>query len=239
MEQPEGHVRVPLSLLERDAVSDGAKLLYGYLAWRAGDKGYCWPGEERIAKDLGKSVPTVRRRLKELESLALVECTRPGKRLTNRYRILACGDRSDLSGHDDVMDQKHPSDRSEVSGSERSEVSARTSKGEQEKESKQEAGDRSEMIAHHASGPFQGRECRSHGHRIRWSNGTRDFCVSCQAPEDPEIRFQALREVDQEFEESLNVAREATQIKGAREYVASLEAEKLRAIDELRAQVNS
>lgn len=53
-------------------ISDGAYRLYALLLKYARDTAGCWPGRKRLAEDLGKSVPTVERRLAELVKRGLI-----------------------------------------------------------------------------------------------------------------------------------------------------------------------
>lgn len=53
-------------------LSDGAYRLYALLLKYARDKSGCWPGRKRLAKDLGKSVATIERRLAELVKHGLI-----------------------------------------------------------------------------------------------------------------------------------------------------------------------
>ena len=57
--------------LDQD-LSDGAFRLYVLLLMYARQADGCWPGRERLAKDLGASVPTVDRRLSELVKKGLI-----------------------------------------------------------------------------------------------------------------------------------------------------------------------
>lgn len=71
------------------AGSPGAKIVLLLLADRADDKNSCWPSQERLATESEQSIATVRRRLRDLETLGLIWTERrniPGmKRATNRY----------------------------------------------------------------------------------------------------------------------------------------------------------
>lgn len=60
-------------LMARHEVNDGGKLLYGVLLKHAGKRGYCYPGEEVLAQELGKSVRQIRRLIQELVTLRLIE----------------------------------------------------------------------------------------------------------------------------------------------------------------------
>ena len=56
-----------------------ARIVYLYLEQRANRDGICWPSHKRIAKDLGISVSTVKRAIKDLKEFRLLKST-------NRYR---------------------------------------------------------------------------------------------------------------------------------------------------------
>lgn len=85
---------IPLWLVERREVSAGAKLLYSALARRAGENGECFPGQARLASDLGiggneeSRERTVRRYLKELIENELLEVEQRGLQLTNVYHFV-------------------------------------------------------------------------------------------------------------------------------------------------------
>lgn len=49
-----------------------ARIVYLYLEQRANKDGICWPSQKRIAKDLGISVSTVKRALKDLNDNRLI-----------------------------------------------------------------------------------------------------------------------------------------------------------------------
>jgi hypothetical protein len=68
----------PCWLLERKEVSPRAKLVWGYLNHRLGDKDYCWPFVDAIALGTGISEREVPRCLEELERLGLLDIVRPG-----------------------------------------------------------------------------------------------------------------------------------------------------------------
>lgn len=69
--------RVPIGILSRPGLTDGAKLLYGLLARYAGQDGRCHPSQERLARDLCKSARQVRRLVAELEAAGLIRATLP------------------------------------------------------------------------------------------------------------------------------------------------------------------
>jgi hypothetical protein len=82
---------VPNWLLERNELSQGAKLAYArlcqYAAKDGADEGAAWPKRETLADELGVTARQVDRYLKELESYKLIEVDRPGLTKSNRYRF--------------------------------------------------------------------------------------------------------------------------------------------------------
>ena len=72
--------KVPVALLASPHISDGSKVLYGYLKWLQGTNGNCCPSVSMMATDLNVSQDTIRRRLTELEKYQYLSVTRcPGK----------------------------------------------------------------------------------------------------------------------------------------------------------------
>lgn len=79
-----GFTQIPNALLRRPGLSAGAKLTYvGLLsyAWQ----GSCFPGQERLAADLGLGKRSVIRHLQELQTAGLLIVKRRGLRQTNIY----------------------------------------------------------------------------------------------------------------------------------------------------------
>jgi hypothetical protein len=82
-----GFTQVPNFILTKKGVSVGAKLAYAMLlkyAW--GDDG-CFPGQVKLAEDMGAGERSVRTYLKELEAGGLLEITQRGLGKTNLYRL--------------------------------------------------------------------------------------------------------------------------------------------------------
>ena len=124
-----GFVQVPRLVLEDPRLSDADLRVYHWLAWYAHGGGNCWPGQECLAKLLGRDVRSVRRSLQSLEVCGYVRPRRRGRGHTNDYEMvydLPHGhpslehDRTDLSGH-----VGH--DRTDLSGLERTGVSGHES----------------------------------------------------------------------------------------------------------------
>ena len=66
-------------------LSDGAVRLYWLLRHYCRDKEVCFPGQERLAGQLVTSIARVRRLLRELERVGVLETRRKGKKLPNDY----------------------------------------------------------------------------------------------------------------------------------------------------------
>jgi hypothetical protein len=82
-----GFTQVPNFILTKADISVGAKLAYAMLlkyAWY--DEG-CFPGQAKLAGDMGAGERSVRTYLKELETGGLLEITQRGLGKTNLYRL--------------------------------------------------------------------------------------------------------------------------------------------------------
>jgi len=82
-----GFTQVPNFVLTDETLSIGAKLTYAMFLHYAWHKDSCFPGQDRLAKDIGMSRPRVTEFIKELERAELVAITRRGQGKTNLYRI--------------------------------------------------------------------------------------------------------------------------------------------------------
>ncbi len=92
--QPEGgFTQIPNSILRNAKLSDGAVRLYAVLRSYGWQDGFCFPGQEKLAADMGVDVRTVRRRSKELQDAQLISVRhRPlheGVNTTNVYTFTA------------------------------------------------------------------------------------------------------------------------------------------------------
>jgi hypothetical protein len=79
---------VPNWLLCRRGLSQGAKLCYARLCQHAGKKGFCWPGQEILAAELGVGERQVRSYLHELVAFKLITVEQRGLKKSNRYFFL-------------------------------------------------------------------------------------------------------------------------------------------------------
>lgn len=83
-----GFTQIPNLVLRDTDLSIGARLLYGILLSYAWQKDQCWPGQERLATDLGRSSKTVRGYLAELMDGKYLQVQRRGLGQTNIYTLL-------------------------------------------------------------------------------------------------------------------------------------------------------
>ena len=82
-----GVTQVPNFILKNPDISIGAKTTYALFLSYAWHNQFCFPGQERLAKDMGMGVASVNRFIKELQEYALIEITRRGQGKTNLYTI--------------------------------------------------------------------------------------------------------------------------------------------------------
>jgi hypothetical protein len=67
-----GWTDVPNFILESKEISAGAKLTYAMLLKYAREEDQCFPGQERLAKDMSNGEQSVRRWIGELEQVDLI-----------------------------------------------------------------------------------------------------------------------------------------------------------------------
>ena len=82
-----GWTGVPNFILESKEISVGAKLIYAMLLKYAREMDECFPGQARLAKDIGASERSVRTWLKELEKMSLVSIKQRGQGRPNLYTV--------------------------------------------------------------------------------------------------------------------------------------------------------
>ena len=83
----EGFTMVPNFLLKSSKLSSGDKMAFAMLLSYAWQNDYCFPGQERLAKDLGVTDRSVRTNLKALEEQGLLVIKRRGQGKTNVYEL--------------------------------------------------------------------------------------------------------------------------------------------------------
>jgi hypothetical protein len=82
-----GFTQVPNFILTNGNISVGAKLAYAMLLKYAWGDDACFPGQTKLADDMGSGERSVRRYLDELEKVALLEIVQRGLGKTNLYRL--------------------------------------------------------------------------------------------------------------------------------------------------------
>jgi hypothetical protein len=82
-----GWTGVPNFILESKEISVGAKLIYAMLLKYARELEECFPGQKRLAEDMGSSERSVRTWLKELEKAELVSIKQRGQGRPNLYTV--------------------------------------------------------------------------------------------------------------------------------------------------------
>src|SRR5229473_4412185 len=83
----QGFTQVPNFILTKKKISVGAKLAYAMLLKYAWADNACFPGQLRLAEDMGASERSVRTYLKELETANILEIKQRGLGKTNLYRL--------------------------------------------------------------------------------------------------------------------------------------------------------
>jgi len=82
-----GFTQVPNFLLKSKQLSSGDKMAFAMLLSYAWQNDYCFPGQRRLAEDLGLDERSVRRNLKSLEANGLLTIQRRGLGKTNIYEL--------------------------------------------------------------------------------------------------------------------------------------------------------
>jgi len=80
-----GFTQVPNVLLRTPGLSNNAKIVYAQLLSYAWNNDMCFPGQERMADDIGTSQPTIHRAIRELQENGWLEIQRRGQGKTNIY----------------------------------------------------------------------------------------------------------------------------------------------------------
>ena len=82
-----GFTQVPNFILTNKALTVGAKLTYAMLLKYAWTDNACFPGQQKLAEDIGSGERSVRTYLKELETADFLEVVQRGLGKTNVYRL--------------------------------------------------------------------------------------------------------------------------------------------------------
>ena len=82
-----GFTQVPNHVLVSGKLSPGAKLTYAMLLKYAWQNDFCFPGQERLANDMGVTDRSVRTYLQELETQKFVNIRQRGLGKPNLYEL--------------------------------------------------------------------------------------------------------------------------------------------------------
>lgn len=89
-----GFTQVPNFILTKKELSVGAKLAYAMLLKYAWADDACFPGQLKLAEDMGAGERSIRTYLKELEATGLLEIKQRGLGKTNIYRLFLTVERT-------------------------------------------------------------------------------------------------------------------------------------------------
>lgn len=82
-----GFTQVPNHVLRSERISPGAKLAYTMLLSYAWQNDFCFPGQQRLAKDMGSSLRSVVSYIKELTKEDFIVIRKRGQGKTNLYEL--------------------------------------------------------------------------------------------------------------------------------------------------------
>jgi hypothetical protein len=82
-----GFTQVPNFVLKNAQLSSNAKVVYAMLLSYAWHQDRVFPGQTRMAADMGSSQPTIARAIAELEQAGYLQISRRGQGLTNLYTL--------------------------------------------------------------------------------------------------------------------------------------------------------
>lgn len=105
-----GFTQVPNVVLKHSDISFGAKVAYGVLLSYAWSDDFCFPAQERLAKDLNCSVRQVQRLLTELKDHSFISWKQQGLNRPNVYYLLPMShwNRPDSSNSGDTTNLSSP-----------------------------------------------------------------------------------------------------------------------------------
>ncbi len=82
-----GFTQVPNHILKNGKISPGGKLAYAMLLSYAWQNDFCFPGQDRLADDMGVSRQSANTYIKELATKGFVKITRRGQGKPNLYEL--------------------------------------------------------------------------------------------------------------------------------------------------------
>jgi DNA-binding MarR family transcriptional regulator len=82
-----GFTQLPNAILKHPDLSPGAKLTYALLLSYAYANDFCFPGQDRLAKDMGVGRTSANTYIKELKQKGFINVTRQGLNRPNIYEV--------------------------------------------------------------------------------------------------------------------------------------------------------
>lgn len=82
-----GFVQIPIAIVRSSDLSMGAKMVYTALLSYAWHNDFCFPGQDRMAEDIGSSRKSVNLWLQELDTKGFVKIIRRGQGKANLYEV--------------------------------------------------------------------------------------------------------------------------------------------------------
>src|SRR4029077_4773388 len=82
-----GFTQVPNHVLVSDRLSPGSKLAYALILTYAWQNDYCFPGQERLATDMGVTRQSANTYVQELQRQKFIDIKRRGQGKTNLYEL--------------------------------------------------------------------------------------------------------------------------------------------------------
>ena len=86
-----GYAKVPIVILQSKKINDIEKLVYSVLLNYCWYKDFCFPGQEKLGKELGKSRMSISTAIKNLQKAGYLKITRRGLGKTNSYTLIVDG----------------------------------------------------------------------------------------------------------------------------------------------------
>ena len=83
----EGFTQIPNFIQRNPNLSPGAKVVYGLFLSYAWHNDFCFPGQDRLAEDMGMSRSRVTTFVGELKAVGLITIERRGLGKTNNYTL--------------------------------------------------------------------------------------------------------------------------------------------------------
>ncbi len=83
-----GFTQVPNFILKNKELSIGGKLTYAMFLSYAWNNDLCFPGQDRLAEDMGISRQSANAHIKELKRKGFINITRRGQGKSNLYKLL-------------------------------------------------------------------------------------------------------------------------------------------------------